>query len=102
MHDTFGVLTVVHRAYAWNEAQQSCNRGAGLTRNGRPYRRLLSRETGGEAGFAVDCGADDTGALLAERLAAVLAEGYVFTIGVVGAVHAWSLLFCWEEPCWYG
>ena len=49
--------------------------------------RTGSGEFGGEAGFAEDSRADDAGALLAERFAAVLAKCNIFTIRMVCAVH---------------
>ncbi len=53
-------------------------------------------EAGGEAGLAVDGGANNTGALPAERFAAVLAEGGAFAVRMVGAVHSVS---SWGRVC---
>jgi hypothetical protein len=62
----------------------------GIAAGGSVWR---SGEFGSKAGLAVDGRADGAGALLAERLAAVLAKGNSFTIGMVGAVHT-SLPSC--------
>jgi hypothetical protein len=56
----------------------------GITTGGR---RRCAGELGCKAGFTIDGRADGAGALLAERLAAVLAKGNSFTIGMVSAVH---------------
>ncbi len=108
VNDALGVLAVVHRADAGDEAEQGGEAGVGFAGRrviayaidirasreaagigtGASGRCACSGEFGGEAGFAEDCSADDAGALLAERLAAVLAEGSTFTIWMVGAVHA--------------
>jgi hypothetical protein len=109
--DAFGVLAVVHGADAGDKAEQGGEAGVGLSGDRRRRdgaggsvvyvgvgcwvsvraagrrRRAGSGESGGEAGFAEDSSADDTGTFLADWLAAVLAKRSMFTIWMVGAVH---------------
>jgi hypothetical protein len=109
VYQALGILSVVHGAYARDEAEKSGEAGIGFAlkrrrrdgaRNGvihaafgtgigigTRWGRSGSGKFSGQAGFAEDCSSNGAGALLAERLAAVLAESNSFTFRMVGAVH---------------
>jgi hypothetical protein len=100
--DPLGVLAVVHGADAGNEAQKGGEAGVWLvgwwwrwrdgafSRDGATDRIAGSGQFGEQAGLAEDGRANSAGALLAQRLAAVLAKGSSFTIRMVCAVHTKS------------
>src|SRR6185312_16995298 len=108
--DALRVLLVVHRAHARDEAQQrGHNRLRMAARNARRIARRrsgIARKSAGrrgragasprKAGFAEHRAADGAFALLAQRLAAILAESHALAIGMIGAVHA---AFLSRLPC---